>query len=855
MTPAGTLPARRTDQGRGTILPGGRVLSPFGEQFETGPGPFGIAIAPDGMRVVTANSGPDRVSLTFLEADGSSGWRTRTVRLKKGDEEDPDDWKSAFMGLALAKNWNAGGPDQILFVSEGESGQVRAINPRTGETIGRCDLNGNGYEDSYSGDLVLDAEHAILYVVDQANFRVVAISALRMRKLGEARVGRLPFAIALSPDRMRLYVTNVGMLEYKAIPGADPKRAAETGLPFPAFGFPSTDARTGARRDTVSGTVAVPGLGDPNALESNSICVLDVSRPGKPKPVRFIRTGLPFGDGSRGGSSPAGVLAVEDRVYVTNSTNDTISEIDAKSLGVLRTVELRAPGLENYRGFLPIGLAWYPGRRWLLVAEAGVNAIAAIDASSMRVVGHIPAGWFPTRIAVHGDTVYVTNAKGHGIGPNATVDAPKPKSFQAERRRGSLSRYAIPSVDDLSGLTRQVWASNGFSSQPGPAHLPDELTHVVIIVKENRTFDEVFGDLPADKVTGAPKLARYGRRVTPNHHSMADRWAISDNFYADSEVSVDGHHWLAGAYPNAWTESSLMASYAGMKTFRLPTSAPGRLVFAQSNSSVHPEEQPEGGTLWHHLERNRIPFRNYGEGYELAGVDEGEGLKPTGARYLTNVPMPEPLFRNTSREYAQFNTNIPDQYRASQFIAEVDRLYRKSGSLLPRLIYIHLPQDHTADPRPADGYPERASFVADNDYALGRIVEYLSGLPEWHHMAVFITEDDAQSGVDHVDAHRTVLMVVGPYARPGYVSHRNSSFPGMLKTVFRILRIPPLNLFDAAASDLSDCFTGQPDFAPYRLLPVDPDIFRPGEVREPKDPHPGPKMDDPAFLRKEHDRR
>jgi hypothetical protein len=309
-----------------------------------------------------------------------------------------------------------------------------------------------------------------------------------------------------------------------------------------------------------------------------------------------------------------------------------------------------------------------------------------------------------------------------------------------------------------------------------------------------------------------------------------------------------------GSYPDAWTESSLMAAYGGQKDLRLPTEAPGRLSFAGSRSALHPEEQLEAGALWHHLERHGITFRNYGEGMELAGAEEGKGLKPTGARYLTNMPMPDPLYRNTSREYPQFNMNIPDQYRASQFIEEVEKKYVKGGEELPRFVYIHLPQDHLTEARPEDGYAYEASYMADNDYALGRIVEYLSKSRWWREMAIFVTEDDAQGWVDHVDSHRTLLLVASPYARKNYVSHVNTSFPGLLKTIFRLLGAPPLNLFDAAASDLSGCFTSEPDFAPYEVLPINPRLFDPAKVREPLDPQPSPRMDDPAVLREQHRR-
>jgi len=397
--------------------------------------------------------------------------------------------------------------------------------------------------------------------------------------------------------------------------------------------------------------------------------------------------------------------------------------------------------------------------------------------------------------------------------------------------------------------------------------LPEAIRHVVIIVKENRTFDEVFGDIRTaanGPVMAAPVMARFGRNgyadghnvrfslkqtnITPNHHGLAEMFSFSDNFYADSDVSVDGHHWLVGSYPDAWTESSLRAAYAGQKDFRFPTSAPGRLLFAESNSSVHPEEQLEAGTIWHHFERHGISFRNFGEGFELAGVDEGEGLKPTGARFLTNVPMPDALYRNTSQQYPGFNMNVPDQFRASQFIGEITERYGDGKAPLPQVLFIHLPNDHMAKARPKDGYPYESSFVADNDYALGRIVEFLSNSPWWREMAIFITEDDAQGGRDHIDSHRTVLLGVGPYFKKNYVSHVNSSFPGMLKTVFRLLHIPPLNLFDAISSDLSDCFTDTPDFTPYKVLPINKLLFDPDKAREPLDPQPSPRMDDPRAV-------
>jgi YVTN family beta-propeller protein len=829
-------------------------------------------VSASGRTVVTANGGPVRYSLTVLERDRKGPWTIhhlaapKPVKPENGEEKaaDGDDWRSVFMGLAFAG-------EHAIYASEGNSGRVRLIDLASGSRRRIYDLNQNGFADSYTCDLAFDSDRGVLYVVDQANFRLVAIDTRKNQILSSLRLGRLPFAIALSPDRRRAYVTNLGMFEYKALPGADIKQALETGLPFPAFGFPSPEAERGVVRESARGPVEVPGLGDPNARESNSVAVVDVADPAAPKLTALIRTGLPFGGTSSGGSSPSGVIAAGNRIYVSNAHNDTITVIDASSLAVEREIPIGIPGLEKFRGVMPLGLAYHPASQWLLVAEAGINAVGVIDTRTATVIGHLPVGWFPSRIAVDGDTTYVANARGNGAGPNHDAHVFDAEDFMESLRRGTVSVFTMPPAQELERNMRVVMQANGFLPRPdAAAPAPAAIRYVVLIVKENRTFDEVFGDIgraASGPVMGAPGLARFGSdgyvdgdrqrlslhhiNVTPNHHSMAQRWSFGDNFYTDSDVSVDGHHWLVGSYPDAWTEATRMAGR--QKDFRFPTSAPGRLLFPNSNSSVHPEEQPEAGTIWHHLARHGVSFRNFGEGFELAGVDEGAGLKPTGARFLTNVPMPAPLYENTSRQYPGFNMNIPDQFRASQFISEVRERYLDGGKDLPRFIFLHLPNDHMARPRPADGYPYEASYVADNDYALGRIMEFLSGTKWWKQMAVFVTEDDAQGGIDHIDAHRTVLLAAGPYCKRGYVSHTNTSFPGLLKTIFRMLGVPPLNLFDAAASDLSDCFTAEPDFSPYRLEKVDKRIFDPALAKDPADPAAtqSPRMDDASEIERQ----
>jgi YVTN family beta-propeller protein len=870
--PAGIRPALRRP-GAASILPGGRIISPLGHQFITGPGPFGLAISVSGKTLVSANSGPDRFSLTVLEQQKGGDWQVRQLFAKKrkpktekeGKPQEDDQWHSVFMGLAFAG-------EHSVYASEGNTGRVRLVDLATGDARHIYDLNRDGFADSFTGDLAFDADRGVVYVLDQANFRMAAIDVRKHRVLSSVRLGRLPFALALSPDKRKAYVTNVGMFEYQAIPGLDVHNLRDTGLPFPAFGFPSPESQNGVRSETAKGPVDVPPLGDPNVRESNSLAVINLDDPTAPKVETFIRTGLPFGAGIDGGSSPSGVLPAAGRVFVSNAHNDSVTVMDPQTNTVTGQIDIRIPGLENVRGVLPIGMAYDESTGWLLVAEAGINAIGVIDIKENKLIGHLPVAWFPSCVLVRDGSVFATNVNGPGTGPNVWQDAfpvgpDAVPAFIGTMRRGSITSFALPNAASLAESTRTVIDNNGLRlhDEP-PAALPSAVKYVVLIVKENRTFDEVFGDIQrtpnGSSVMGAPAIARFGRlgraegkgnrlslqrvSVTPNHHDMAERWTFSDNFYADSEVSVDGHHWLVGAYPDAWTETSFRASYADGRDFRFPTTAPGRFSFAEGNSSVHPEEQPEGGTIWHHLARHGVSFRNYGEGFELEGGDESPGYKPTGARFVINVPMPEPLFSNTSRQYPMFNMNIPDQFRATQFIDEIQQKYVKGGEPFPRFIYIHLPDDHMTAPRPQDGYPYEASYVADNDYALGRIVEFLSQTPWWREMAIFVTEDDAQGGRDHIDAHRTVLMGIGPYFKRGYVSHVNTSFPGMLKTIFRLLGMPPLNLFDAIASDLSDCFTDTPDFAGYHVQREDPRLFDPAAAREPLDPKPSIKMDDPA---------
>jgi len=842
--PAGVRPPTR--RSGGSIVPGGRVVAPLGDQFPTGPGSFGLGISPSGREIAITNSGPWRTSITILERV-QNRWEDRQVVASAldqpplfGRESGANDWRSVSIGLAFSGDHN-------IYVSEGNTGRISFFDSHD-DRRRYFDINQGDFHDSYTGDLAFDFEHGILYAADQANNRVAVIDARRGLVIASVPVGRLPFAMTLSPDRQRLYVTNVGTFAYRLLPGADPQKASSTGLPFPAFGFPGAEAEKGVERKTAAGPVAVPPLGNPNADESNSLAVVDVSHPAAPKLLTFVRTGLPVGGAVQGGTSPSGVCATAKYVFVSNAGQDSIDVIDAASNKVEFNMPLRIPGLEDLRGIIPLGLAYDEKSGWLFAAESGINAVAVIDVARRRLLGHLPAGWQPTRIAIDEDNLVVVNARGEGVGGNAATTETLPWQIRfSQLHQGTLSVFPIPAPEELPAHTQFVLDANGFRPRTVPSthpDLPPAIRHVVLIVKEGRGYDEILGDITSagnGPVMGAAALARYGekgfvdgrrRRVslrdvnlTPNQHAIARKWCFSDNFYSEADGSVDGHHWLNGVYPNAWDATSALAAYGDGKDFRFDPQAAGRLAFAGRAAAVQPEDISESGTIWDHLQRHQIPFRNYGEGFELPGVAEPPGSEPTGARLFTNIPMPEALYRNTSRAYPGFNIHISDQYRATAFIREIDERFVKTGADLPGFLYIHLPNDFLGPPRPEDGYPYDQSFLADNDYALGRILQYLSHSKWWRQMAVFVTEDDAAEGYDHIDARRTLLLCASPWAKRNYVSHTNTSIPALLKTVFQLLHVPPLNLFDASAADLSDCFTSQPDFAPYSAIDVDPRVF------------------------------
>jgi YVTN family beta-propeller protein len=679
-------------------------------------------------------------------------------------------------------------------------------------------------------------------------------------RIASIPTGAYPFNLALSPDGNRLYVTNIGLFEYSTIPGAKREDPIHTGLHFPPFGYPSKEARDGV---DVEGR-HIPGLGDPNSPRGSSLWTYDVTDVAHPTKTAELRLGQPITElpnGQVGGAAPTGIVAGADAVYVSLAHQDSIAKISPDGTRILAEAQLSPFPLADFhdsqnrplRGVMPSGLALGPHpsladsskENRLYVAESGIDSVAVLNTITMQVLEHIPAGWNPSAVTLSpdGHTLYIVNTKGKGAGPNGgKTHDPNTPSYVGALEYGSLSVVDLTTLPEPEALTQSVLANNTYALANRPP-LP-HLKHAFLVVRENRTYDEVLGDIPG--ANGDPSLARYGLdgwaeergkhereashlQVTPNLHALAHQYAFSDNFYVDSDVSADGHRWVMDINPTAFFNTAWSSGYGGRRSDDPGAAQPGRRALFGGADAPMPEDEPQFGSLWEHIAASGLGILNYGEGLEVEGNAEIDGTAPEGERMFLNSPLPKPVFDATDRAFPTFNLGIPDQFRVEEF--KKDFSARLAQNKVPGLIVIRLPGDHTANPRPGDGYPYRASYVADNDLALGRIVDYLSRTPIWKDSALFVTEDDAQDGIDHVDAHRSILLVASPWAKPNTVSHLHSSMGSINRSINELLGLSPLNLEDALSGQIPDIFAAAPTLTPFTFLPSDPKVFDPAKAK------------------------
>ena len=835
--PAGNQFAKIDLQGT-TILPSGRFLTPAGELIRITNDPFGLAVSPDGKKSVTLHNG------VFTIIDLPSMGATRVPSYDKKIKSPLS--KGSYLGVAFS------GDSKTVYLSGGDNGAVIIYDIQNYARLDSISLNGNvsgvDYDDSFTSDLILNEANNELLVLDRGNFRMVRIDLATKKITASVPVGRQPFGLTLSPDRKTAFVANVGVYAYPLITGATPANYDSLMISHHPYGDNT--------KESINGTVVegrkIPGVGSPLHPDAMSVFTIDLATN---KVIDKFKTGHQIGHMIEdaevvGGASPNSIAVGKQFAYVSNATNDNISIIDYNNHKILGHIPILVdPRIDKYRGLLPFGLTLSKDEKTLYVALLGFNAVAVIDVQSKTTKGLIPSGWGPARVKLSKDEqeIYIITCRGLGAGPNGGKGfvSPPQGSYVGDIQLGSFQKVKMPDATQLAAYTKQS-VDNTFKSititddatnplPPLPGLRKSPVKYIVYITKENRTYDEIFGQLK--NAAGDSTIARFGvnneytlpdslrgkfkqMKVSPNHIKAAKQWSFSDNYYCDSDASIHGHHWMMGVIPNEWVEVNSSVS----KSAKIFSKAPGRR-HPGTTGSMDPEDYGEIGGLWEALERAKVPFYNFGEANETALVREEWNDVNTGAAHGVMVPMQKALFNRTSHNYAGFNMNIPDQYRMDQFEKEFTDKWITGKEKMPSLLTMQVPNDHGAGIRPEDGYTSSNSFMADNDLAVGRILHFLSRTKYWKNMLVIITEDDPQGGVDHIDAHRSVLMMEGPYVKKGYVSHTHANFGSILKTIYNILNVKYVNQFDVTASLLQDFFTSTPDFTPYTLEKNDSRVF------------------------------
>jgi YVTN family beta-propeller protein len=488
-------------------------------------------------------------------------------------------------------------------------------------------------------------------------------------------------------------------------------------------------------------------------------------------------------------------------IYVANSDSDTISILDPSTLQVIQTVSL-APYRDALTGTQPDALTVSPDGNTLYVANAGNNDVAVIDVSKgedkqkAKVKGLIPTAWYPTGVYLSpdGQKLMVLNAKGLGAGPNTQGQ------YIGSMIKGTLSFIDVPGEGQLQKYTKQVDNNNTFKNgkdisndtahnSPIPQFSSQQspIKHVIYVIKENRTYDQVFGDM--NKGNGDTQLTMFGQNITPNLHKLASQYTLLDNFYADAEISAQGHNWTTAAKANDYTEKNWLANYSGRNR---------GYDFEGGNEATRSSQ----GYLWDDARSSGVSFRDYGE---FVNTDPKTGL---------SVAADPGLGNNFDPNFRTFDLSYSDLDRENEWAKEFQQ-FEQNGNL-PQLEIVRLPNDHTSGTKVGALTPQ--AMVAENDYALGKLVDAVSHSKDWKDTAIFVTEDDAQNGLDHVDAHRTESLVISPYTQKGTVDSTTYDTTSMLRTMELILGMKPMTQFDASATPMLGSFTNHPNFASYDVV-------------------------------------
>ncbi len=715
-------------------LPNGWHLSPAGRSLPLGDFPLNIAVSSTAKYMAVTNNGQSIQSIQLIDPRSEKVLHNVII---------PKSWYGLKFSADEKYLYASGGNDNMII-------KYAVVNNRLqlNDTI----ILGKRWPVPISpAGIDIDDAAKVMYVVTKENNSLYVINLAKKTIIQQLELGKEAYACTLSPDKKVLYIS---------LWGGDKVLLYDT------------------RQRQLNGEIAV---GDnPNELLLN-----------------------------KSGS----------HLYVANANDNSVSVIDTKGRRVIEVLNA-ALYPDAPAGSTSNGLALSADEKVLYVANADNNCLAVFNVSvpgRSTSRGFIPVGWYPTNVKVIQKKIYVSNGKGFSSLPNS--DGPNPVKAQklvvrhlgdtsASVRpgyigglmKGTMSVIDEPSDATLAVYSKAVYANTSYSREkemtsageagnpvPMKAGGSSQIKYVFYIIKENRTYDQVLGDMPEGN--GDTSLVLFGEKVTPNHHKLAREFVLLDNFYADGEVSADGHNWSTSAHATDYVEKNWVTSYGGR----------GGTYPGEGKREV---ANPKKGFIWDYAKRAGVSYRTYGE-----FADDGKA----------NIPALENHF---CTYYPGYDLGVRDTVRFNLWKREFDSLV--AANAVPRLNTLRFSNDHTEGLR--FGSPTPFAHVADNDLAVGLFVEHLSKSPVWKESAVFIVEDDAQNGPDHVDAHRTIAFVAGPFVRRGYVDKTMYSTSSMLRTIELILGLPPMSQYDAAATPMFKSFTSTPDFRPFASLPANIDL-------------------------------
>jgi YVTN family beta-propeller protein len=787
------------------VTPVNQILTPYGRLVDL-PGlrPQAVALSPDGKLLVTSGKTSELIVI-----DAGSGTIRQRVPLPP-----------------YVRNAQAPVSEQILEPDrEDQLSYTGLIFSPTGDRIFMSNVDGlvNVFRVAGDGEVKPEAS----WLMPPAN--------------APRRAAEIPAGLAISPDAKRLFVVgNLSnrLLEIDTQTGNVRRRFDVGAAPYDVLlvGAKAYVSNWGGRRPGPGDLTGPAGRGtevrvDPlrHIASEGSVTVIDLDTG---RAVKEVLTGLH--------ASGLAVSPTGQHVVCANAGSDHVSVIDTRSDEVVATLWAK-PKPSDLLGASPNALAFAADGKRLYAANGAQNAIAVFDFDAQepaesKLRGLIPVGWFPGALAIDSarSAIIAANIKGLPKQPkeadpdDANAGA---RGFNSHQYSGSLSIVPLPPDDLLPRLSERVAANlrrpriaaallpprAGQPPRPVPQRIgePSLIRHVVYIIKENRTYDQVMGDIQAGN--GDASLCIFAADVTPNHHQLARQFVLLDNAYCCGILSADGHQWSTTAFSTDYMEKS----FAGF-----PRSYPDGMGVDENDALAY----SPAGFIWDNALKHGISIRNYGE-FMMPAVRWADphrrGSPDFQACYrawnektddviFASEPSIETIRPFSPTGYVGWEMAVPDQHRADFILHELAE-FEKKGEF-PQLVIICLPNDHTSGTKA--GWATPRACVADNDLAFGRIVEGLSRSRFWRQMAIFAIEDDPQAGWDHVSGYRTIAFCVSPYAKRGAVVSTQYNTTSILRTIEQILGLPPMNQFDASATPMSDCFTDRPDFTPYTVLPV-----------------------------------